>query len=120
MSGAPSLAGLAALKTGAGLVRVLVPEDIQSIVAAYSAELMTMSLKSKEDSFSVEDQRIVEELMDNSTVIAVGPGLGYSARSTLLVNRLLEEYQGPLVIDADGINSINDLDLLKRGRPLLS
>lgn len=114
MSGAPSLAGLAALKTGAGLVRVLVPEDIQSIVAAYSAELMTMSLKSKEDSFSVEDQRIVEELMDNSTVIAVGPGLGYSARSTLLVNRLLEEYQGPLVIDADGINSINDLDLLKK------
>lgn len=112
MSGAPSLAGLAALKTGAGLVRILVPEDIQSIVASYSAELMTIPLNSAGKSFVGEEQKKLEELMDTSTVIAIGPGLGKSERSTLIINKLLEEYQGGLIIDADGINSLNNLDLL--------
>ena len=112
MAGAPSLTGLAALRIGSGIVRVAVPEKIQSTVAGYSPELITLGLKGMESLLKVEDLNVIEELMEQSTVMAVGPGLGISDSTRKLVSKILQEFQGPLVLDADGINSLRDLELL--------
>ncbi len=112
MSGAPFLSAFAALKVGAGLVRVAVPEEIQSIVAAYSPELMTLGLESLENPLSDKNLDRIKGLMEESTVLAVGPGLGTSTGSRELVSKILQEYPGPLVLDADGINSLESLELL--------
>lgn len=120
MSGAPFLTGFAALNVGAGLVRVAVPEEIQSIVAGYSPELMTIGLKSSEDFLEREDLDKIDKLMDNSTVMAVGPGLGVSDASSQILEKLLREYPGTIIIDADGINSLNNFELLsKREKPTI-
>ncbi len=92
-SGAAAMAGLAALRAGAGLVSVACA-DASKLVP----ELMTESL----EHFSLEKK----------TVVAVGPGLG--AAPDLLRN-LMSEVKVPLVIDADGLNSIAGTDFRGRG-----
>jgi len=92
-SGAVTMAGLASLRSGAGLVSVTSKE-----ATLFAPELMTESL----DDFSLE----------RKTVLAVGPGLGL--RKDLLA-RLMGEAKVPMVIDADGLNSIAGTDFRGRG-----
>jgi hydroxyethylthiazole kinase-like uncharacterized protein yjeF len=92
-SGAAAMAGLAALRAGAGLVSVACA-DASKLVP----ELMTESL----EHFSLEKK----------TVIAVGPGLGPAPE---LVKNLMSEAKVPMVIDADGLNSIAGTDFRGRG-----
>jgi NAD(P)H-hydrate epimerase len=81
-----------ALRAGAGLVEVFVPEDIYSIVAAAApAEAMVKSLRSYRD--------LHEE---NTDVWAVGPGLGQTRPSQLL--RFIKRAEKPMVLDADALN----------------
>lgn len=116
MAGAPSFTGIAALKIGAGLVRVAVPENIQATVAGYSPELITVGLKGMENLLKVDNLNRIEDLMEQSTVMAVGPGLGISDSTTKIVSKILQEYQGPVILDADGINSLGDVGLLSQRR----
>jgi hydroxyethylthiazole kinase-like uncharacterized protein yjeF len=92
-SGAAAMAGLAALRAGAGLVSVACA-DASKLVP----ELMTESL----EKFSLEKK----------TVIAVGPGLGPSEE---LLKNLMSEAKIPMIIDADGLNSIAGTDFRGRG-----
>jgi len=92
-AGAAAMSGLAALRSGAGLVTVTGHEAIQ-----VAPELMT---ETHED-FSLE----------RKTVVAVGPGLGMRPE---LVRRLLDTATVPMVIDADGLNSIAGTDFRGKG-----
>jgi NAD(P)H-hydrate epimerase len=92
-SGAAAMAGLAALRAGAGLVSVACADSSKLV-----PELMTESL----EHFSLEKK----------TVIAVGPGLGVNHG---LVSNLMSEVKVPLIIDADGLNSIAGTDFRGRG-----
>ncbi|MFP4662539.1 MAG: NAD(P)H-hydrate dehydratase [Halanaerobiales bacterium] len=120
MAGAPSMTGLAALKIGAGLVQLAVPEIIEPTVASFSPEMITIGLKGMENLLKVDDLNLIEKLIGESTVMAVGPGLGVSDSTTRVVTKILEEFDGPLVLDADGINSLDSLEVLdQRGKPLI-
>jgi ADP-dependent NAD(P)H-hydrate dehydratase / NAD(P)H-hydrate epimerase len=92
-TGAAAMAGLAALRAGAGLVTVACSDS-----SRLQPELMTMPL----DDFS----------LDRMTVIAVGPGLGPAAE---VMTRLMSQGRVPMVIDADGLNSIAGTDFRGRG-----
>jgi ADP-dependent NAD(P)H-hydrate dehydratase / NAD(P)H-hydrate epimerase len=92
-SGAAAMAGLAALRAGAGLVSVACA-DASKLVP----ELMTESL----EHFSLEKK----------TVLAVGPGLGPAKE---LLAKLMREVKIPMIIDADGLNSIAGTDFRGRG-----
>lgn len=92
-SGAAAMAGLAALRAGAGLVSVACAD-----ASKLAPELMTESL----EHFS----------LDRKTVIAVGPGLGPAPD---LVKNLMSEVTVPMVIDADGLNSIAGTNFTGRG-----
>src|SRR4029434_11111286 len=85
-----------ALRAGAGLVEVFVPEDIYEIVAvAAPMESMVKPLKSYR-----------ELLKEKADVWAVGPGLGKSRAAEIL--ELIEKVKQPMVIDADGLNILAD------------
>lgn len=103
-SGAPSMASLAALRAGAGLVTAAVSESILPIVAGITPELMTAPLK--EDSAGEIDASKVDldELLERKTVLAVGPGLGQSAGAERFLLALLEKAKVPAVLDADALN----------------
>ncbi len=100
-----------ALRAGAGLVEVFVPEEIYEIVAAAAPmEAMVKPIESYRD--------LIKEKID---VWALGPGLGKSRAAEIL--ELIEKAKQPMVVDADGLNILaNKISVLKRckGKRLLT
>ena len=103
-SGAPSMASLAALRTGAGLVTAAVSESILPIVAGITPELMTIPLRENNQG-EMDPARIdFDELLEKKTVLAVGPGLGQEPPAEKLLLALIEKASVPMVLDADALN----------------
>jgi hydroxyethylthiazole kinase-like uncharacterized protein yjeF len=96
-SGAPAMTGVAAYRSGAGLVTVSVPESVLTAVAAVRPELMTEPLP---------DAAKLLESAKKMTVLAVGPGLGTAPETVGLVRTLYQEAEIPAVFDADGLNAL--------------
>lgn len=89
--GAAAMAGLAALRSGAGLVTVGVSAEERGTVTGLAPELMTQLI------FDDPGER---------DVIAIGPGLGRDQETAALVQRLFAQSALPMVVDADGLNCI--------------
>jgi NAD(P)H-hydrate epimerase len=107
MSGAIAMAGLSALRTGAGWATLAVPDRCLETVAAVSPCLMTVPLDS--DSQGRISVQAIEQLapwFSKASCIAIGPGMGRSRELQLLMSQLLRRATCPLVIDADGLNNL--------------
>jgi NAD(P)H-hydrate epimerase len=123
-AGAPSMASLAALRTGAGLVTAAVPKSIVDVVAGVTPELMVKPLEEGAEgavaSSNVEGERL-EELLKRMTVLAVGPGLSQRGEAGKIARELLARTKIPMVIDADGLNAFDgQIELLNgEGRTLV-
>jgi ADP-dependent NAD(P)H-hydrate dehydratase / NAD(P)H-hydrate epimerase len=110
-AGAPSMASLAALRSGAGLVTAGIPESILPTVSRFAAELMTVPLlegRHGEISSRNLEAGNLQPLLKGKTVIALGPGMGQEPEAVDFVLGLLRETDLPLVIDADALNAIAD------------
>ncbi len=119
MSGAACLAGKAALRGGAGLVTVMVPQSIQSIVAAYEPSYMTVGFEAADRSFEDlllgQDDAVascLKSVWGNQDVVAIGPGLGQSLEAKQLVQCALLESPCPVILDADALSLCADQELL--------
>jgi NAD(P)H-hydrate epimerase len=108
MAGAPALAGISALRIGAGLATVAVPASIQPQVASFYPELMTLPLPDGGTGALTRDGvRYLREQWARFDVLALGPGLGQLEPTGAALLELLEQWsqrERPLVIDADGLN----------------
>ena len=105
-SGAAAMAGLAALRTGAGLVTVASPKSVQSTVAASAPELMTELLDETADgTVSILALARREQLLKGKTVVALGPGLSQNEETAEFIRDFVSICTTSLVIDADGINA---------------
>ena len=79
MAGAAALAGMAALRSGAGLVRLGVPDVCQDLVAGFEPSYMVVGLPSDgEGRIAAAAREQIVELAQSATVVAIGPGLGRS------------------------------------------
>jgi ADP-dependent NAD(P)H-hydrate dehydratase len=121
MAGAAVLCGSAALRGGAGLVRVAVPTELLPIVAAGNPCYMTAPLP--QDAEGRLDPLAEGELLAlarASDVVAIGPGVGRSSSLTSLLSSILQHLQGPLVLDADGLNAfVQNTGKLRRSAQLI-
>jgi NAD(P)H-hydrate epimerase len=107
MSGAVSLAGKAALRSGAGLVTVAVPCAIQDIVASIEPSYMTFGFDDDESGqFECLASRQVLQLAEAVTAVGIGPGLGRSKGVTRFVTRLCHDIAKPMVVDADALYAL--------------
>jgi ADP-dependent NAD(P)H-hydrate dehydratase len=107
MSGAAILCASAALRGGAGLVRLAVPQDILPIVATANPCYMTVPLP--QDTHGRLSAVALEELIAlvrGNSVAVLGPGLGQSAELGDMLAFLLEQTTTPLVLDADALNML--------------
>ena len=102
-SGAPSMASLAGMRTGAGLVTAAVTRDVLPIVATLAPELMATTIK-VEPSQAQEDE--LKKLLKGITVVGIGPGLGTEGETPAFVRKFIENTRLPMVIDADALNAI--------------
>lgn len=114
-SGAAYLAGLAALRAGAGLVTLGVPDAIMPAVARRQPELIIESFPStKKGSLSRKSLKAILKAVKNQDILAVGPGLSQEKETQRLVREVLKKTKQPVVLDADGLNALkNHLSVLK-------
>src|SRR5947207_10580944 len=99
MAGAISLAGMACLRSGAGLVKLAVPECILDMVASFEASYMTVPLPCDASGrIKLRSPRKLTELLAPATSVACGPGLGRSKRLQTLVHSLYASLPQPMVI----------------------
>ena len=121
-SGAAAMAGMAALRSGAGLVTVATPRSVVASVAGFAPELMTEPLPETSDgTIALDALGKLEEIEENKSVVAVGPGLSRHPDSAEFVRLLAAKCKLPLVIDADGLNAFEAKtdELHGRNRPLI-
>ncbi len=113
--GAAAMTALSALRSGAGLVTVALPESIDSI-ASTVMEAMTLPLsETKEGTLSLTSEKTILNAMEGKEALVIGPGLSQQEETIRLVLNLIGQTQLPIVIDADGINALaSDLSVLKR------
>jgi NAD(P)H-hydrate epimerase len=107
MSGAAVLCASAALRGGAGLVRLAVPESIWPLVVAANPCYTTAPLPSNESGqLGAAALSELVDLVKSNTSAALGPGLGQNAELGSLLSTILEQTTTPLVLDADALNAL--------------
>ncbi|MCI9008519.1 MAG: NAD(P)H-hydrate dehydratase [Lachnospiraceae bacterium] len=111
MAGAAFLCAWAAYRAGAGLVRVLTPEENRVIVQTLLPEALLTTF----DTGNPDGERI-REAFEWADVAAVGPGLGKEPWAYELTKRALMDVQKPLVLDADGLNHLSEHKELLKGQ----
>lgn len=109
MAGAIALAGMSCLRSGAGLVRLAVPESILDTVASYEPSYMTVPLPADEEGrirVNLDDLTSLTGLASTATCIACGPGLGQSVDLAAFVCAAYQTFAQPMVLDADALNAL--------------
>jgi ADP-dependent NAD(P)H-hydrate dehydratase / NAD(P)H-hydrate epimerase len=117
-TGAAYMAGMSALRAGAGLVTLGAPASLLEIFEAKAVELMTEPLPDgPAKSFDQSSVKRARELMGGKDCVALGPGIGQAQGIDDFVREVLTAAEAPLVIDADGLNSLaRQMQLLKKTR----
>ena len=103
MAGAAVLAARGALYSGAGLVRIAVPLDMFDILQITVPEAMCIE---RSRIFASEAKGTKYVHLNEYDAVCIGPGLGENEESARLISKFTTEFEGPLVIDADGINCL--------------
>jgi ADP-dependent NAD(P)H-hydrate dehydratase / NAD(P)H-hydrate epimerase len=105
-AGAAAMAGFSALRSGAGLVTVATAHSILPTVASFHPELMTEPLEETGDgTISVDALELLQQLAENKTVLAIGPGISRNEETAEVVRKVVSESELPVVLDADGLNA---------------
>lgn len=112
MAGAAILAGRSAYKSGAGMVKLVIPESNRVIIQETLPEALIQTYSGTEELSETEEKEFIKN-MEWADVVAFGPGMSISAIGKKLL-RLAITDKKQLVIDADGINMLaEDDDLLR-------
>ena len=121
-AGAAAMAGMAALRAGAGLSTVATAKSVVATVAGFHAELMTEPLPETDAGTIATSAGVqIEELLKSMTAAAVGPGISRDPHTATLVRSLVSHHKIPMVVDADGLNAFEHHtgELNGKGRTLV-
>ena len=116
-SGAAALCSEAAIRAGAGLVTLGIPESLnQAMIKIKTREVMTLPLPgTREGSLGLSGYKKIRVFIKGADVVVIGPGLGQEDSTQKLIRRLIIDTDRPMVIDADGLNAlVGHLDSLPR------
>jgi hydroxyethylthiazole kinase-like uncharacterized protein yjeF len=108
MSGAPTLAARAALRSGVGLVTVAAPASAQQIIASKIDEAMTVALPETEGALARTAVEKALELAGRMDAVCLGPGMTRQPEAAAAIRELLCRIGKPVVLDADGLNALAD------------
>lgn len=108
MSGAAAIVGRAALRSGAGLVRVATPKGILQIVASIEPSFTTIPLpQDSRGRIGAKAVNIILEALEQNDAAGLGPGIGVSSELRSILGNILEQDKLRIVIDADGLNNLS-------------
>ena len=116
-TGAAALAAMGALRSGAGLVYLAVPESIYAIEAVKLTEPVIYPVFDENGMYAPSSVEKILSIAQEKNAILIGSGMGQSAGTLAATKAVLENYPGPVVLDADGINVMKAHKDVLRGRP---
>ncbi|MEK6531905.1 MAG: NAD(P)H-hydrate dehydratase [Deltaproteobacteria bacterium] len=117
-TGAAYLSAMGAMRMGAGLCTIAVPESLNPAMEAKTTEVMTCPVPEAGDGmFGIKSFDAIKGCMKGKSSVVMGPGLGVSDEITGLVERVVMCSGIPVVLDADGLNAVKgDLTALKKAK----
>ena len=121
-TGAAAMTAMSAMRAGAGLVTLAIPESLNPVVETQVLEAMTYPLPETENGIIGESSfNKIMDLLSGKKCLAIGPGLGEAAETKKLVHRIIKESPVTIVLDADGLNNIaGSTEILKKAKaPLI-
>ena len=114
LTGAPSMAALSAMRTGAGYIQLAVPESAQIVFALRLLEAMPRGLPDEDGAHTPEGVDVLIEMADRAGCVVLGPGLGRADGAFEFAREAARRVQKPLLVDADGLNALaGDLESLR-------
>ena len=115
-SGAPAIAGMAAIGAGADLVYVASPQNAAEAIKSTSPDLIVKSLEG--DKLSLKHSDEILSLVDNVDSVLFGPGAGIDEDTSKLFNVLVAKIKKPIVLDADALKQV-ELSLIKNREDII-
>ena len=115
-SGAPAIAGMAAIGAGADLVYVASPQNAAEAIKSTSPDLIVKSLEG--DKLSLKHYGEILSLVDNVDSVLIGPGAGIDEDTSKLFNILVTKIKKPIVLDADALKQV-ELSLIKNREDII-
>jgi len=115
-SGAPAIAGMAAIGAGADLVYVASPQNAAEAIKSTSPDLIVKSLEG--DKLSSKHSDEILSLVDNVDSVLIGPGAGIDEDTSKLFNILVTKIKKPIVLDADALKQV-ELSLIKNREDII-
>ncbi|MEE8449935.1 MAG: NAD(P)H-hydrate dehydratase, partial [Thermodesulfobacteriota bacterium] len=107
MTGAASLAGLGALRSGAGIITLAVPRGLNPIMEVKLTEVMTYPLEDTQEGWLAASAfKDIEKLWSRFSALVVGPGILPNADTLELMANIIERSPAPLAVDAGGLDAI--------------
>jgi ADP-dependent NAD(P)H-hydrate dehydratase / NAD(P)H-hydrate epimerase len=109
LTGAPTMAAMAAMRSGAGYVTVGTARELQSTFAVRLLEAMTVALPSEDGGLGTGSLDAAVKAIERADAVVLGPGLGRAPGTQAFARKLLARVEVPLVIDADGLNALAEV-----------
>ncbi len=110
-SGAAIMSSQAALRAGGGLIYLLHPEGMETIFELATAEVITKPIEMLADNINFY---VLKDFLKDKDALLIGPGLGVNEYSYALIDYLSKNWEKPLVIDADGLNTIAKFKMINK------
>ena len=117
LTGAPTMAALAAMRAGAGYVTVGAPASLEVTFATRLLEAMLRGLPEEDGALTAEAVEPAVEAIQRADAVVLGPGLGRSPGAQAFARAMYERIDAPLVVDADGLNALAGIELPHRSWP---
>ena len=112
LTGAAALCSTSAMRSGAGAVILGIPDPVYQILARKLTEVMTFPLPATGDgTLSLDALEGIREKLSWADVLLIGPGLSQNLETQQLIFKLLREYRGKVLLDADGLNAVAAIGL---------
>ena len=115
-SGAPAIAGMAAIGAGADLVYVMAPQMAAEAIKSTSPDLIVKSLEG--DKLTLNHSQEIIDLSESVDAVLIGPGAGIDGETAKLFNVLVAKIKKPIVLDADSLKQV-ELNLIKNRNDII-
>ncbi|MBI2252475.1 MAG: NAD(P)H-hydrate dehydratase [Armatimonadetes bacterium] len=103
-TGAAALTCNAALRIGAGMVTLALPESLNLAMESKLTEVITLPLPEKDGVIAFKAYELLKDKIKEFDLLVIGPGLGQDFETQKLVLKILEEFEIPVILDADALN----------------
>jgi hydroxyethylthiazole kinase-like uncharacterized protein yjeF len=106
LTGAATLASIAAMRSGCGLVTLVIPRGLNPVMEVKLTEVMTLPVdETPEGTFAYRARKAILDFVEKADAVALGPGISTNPETVRLVRYILPRLNKPCVLDADGINA---------------